>query len=297
MPGPARSPLPHRAAAPSPPSRRRSSLISVMVMRAPVHPSGCPKATAPPLTLTLTTSSEMPEVVDRGHGDRGERLVQLVQVESRRIEADLDGGLADGVDGCGSKDSGPAVAPQALKVASAGSPGSCALRGDISTSAAAPAEIGEELPAVMVPVSENTGFSRVSASMVESGRIPSSWPTTTGSPLRCGTPTGTTSPSNAPFFQAAAARAGRARQAHLVDGLRGDAERDAPLHSGGEAAGTPGPGQSDSGRPRPLAAIRSFACVDIRGDQLLLCPLALSRLRARDAAVTLGGRRACLTNH
>ena len=50
------------------------------------------------------------------------------------------------------------------------------------------------------------GRSLPSDSAVVSPRTPSSWETTTGSPLRCGISTGTTSSSNTPFFQATAAR-------------------------------------------------------------------------------------------
>ena len=57
-----------------------------------------------------------------------------------------------------------------------------------------------------VPSAENAGRSLASVSAVVSGRMPSSSVTSTGSPLRCGTGTGTISSSNTPFFIAAAAR-------------------------------------------------------------------------------------------
>src|SRR5204862_7918207 len=44
------------AAQPSPPPRRRSSCTSTPRMRAPDAPIGCPRATAPPLTLTFSSS-------------------------------------------------------------------------------------------------------------------------------------------------------------------------------------------------------------------------------------------------
>src|SRR5437867_9635988 len=47
----------HMVARPKRPCRRRSSWRSVAVRRAPLHPSGCPSATAPPFTLSF--SSEM----------------------------------------------------------------------------------------------------------------------------------------------------------------------------------------------------------------------------------------------
>ena len=67
------------------------------------------------------------------------------------------------------------------------------------------AAVGAEEPAVIVP-SRETGRSLLSDSVVVSPRTPSSWETTTGSPLRCGISTGTTSSSKTPFFQASAAR-------------------------------------------------------------------------------------------
>ena len=51
-----------------------------------------------------------------------------------------------------------------------------------------------------------TGLSLARPSAVVSARGPSSRDTVTGSPLRCGTATGTTSASNLPASQAAAAR-------------------------------------------------------------------------------------------
>src|SRR5205807_7881322 len=45
------------AATPRPPPRRRSSWTSVVRMRAPLAPIGCPSAIAPPFTLTLASST------------------------------------------------------------------------------------------------------------------------------------------------------------------------------------------------------------------------------------------------
>ena len=58
----------------------------------------------------------------------------------------------------------------------------------------------------MVPSLLNAGRSLPSDSTVVSPRMPSSALTTTGSPLRCGISTGTTSSSKTPFFHASAAR-------------------------------------------------------------------------------------------
>ena len=85
-------------------------------------------------------------------------------------------------------------------------PSSSAFARDVTTTAAAPSEICEALPAVIVPSFLNAGLSAASASAVVPGRIPSSRATTTGSPLRCGISTGTTSSARRPSLQAASAR-------------------------------------------------------------------------------------------
>ena len=54
-------------------------LISVPVIRAPVMPNGWPTAIAPPLTLSRSMS--MPEVAVARDDLRGERLVDLDQVD------------------------------------------------------------------------------------------------------------------------------------------------------------------------------------------------------------------------
>ena len=54
-------------------------------MRAPDMPMGWPRASAPPLTLTL--SSEMPSCAGGDDADRGERLVHLDEVEVGRLDA------------------------------------------------------------------------------------------------------------------------------------------------------------------------------------------------------------------
>ncbi len=76
----------------------------------------------------------------------------------------------------------------------------------MTTVAAAPSEICDELPAVMMPSLENAGRSLPMPSAVVSPRTPSSSVTSIGSPLRWGTDTGVISASKRPFFAASAAR-------------------------------------------------------------------------------------------
>ena len=75
----------------------------------------------------------------------------------------------------------------------------------MTTTAAAPSEIWEAFPAVMVPSGENAGRSLPSDSAVAPGRMPSSWSTVTWS-LRCCTTTGVISSASSPFLVASAAR-------------------------------------------------------------------------------------------
>ncbi len=107
---------------------------------------------------------------------------------------------------CSCELSGPAVWPGAPTVARIVRPFSSAKAREVTTSAAAPSDRGEELPAVMVPSFANAGRRAPSDSAVVSGRTPSSWETTSGSPLRCGISTGAISPSKTPSDWARAAR-------------------------------------------------------------------------------------------
>ena len=98
------------------------------------------------------------------------------------------------------------AAPVDTMRASGSRPSSRARSGLASTRQAAPSLICEELPAVTVPPSRNTGLRRPSLSSVVSGRGPSSVCTVTGSPFGCGTGTGTISSSKRPASCAASAR-------------------------------------------------------------------------------------------
>ena len=90
-------------------------------------------------------------------------------------------------------------------MASTPRPSAAARSREVTTTAAAPSEIWEALPAVMVPSGENAGRSRPRASAVVPGRMPSSWSTVT-SPLRWAITTGTISSPRTPFLVASAAR-------------------------------------------------------------------------------------------
>ena len=102
--------------------------------------------------------------------------------------------------------SGPATFPCAPISARTPSPARSAASADITTTAAAPSEIWEEVPAVIVPSRPKAGLSLASASTVVPGRMPSSSVTSSCSPLRCGMGTAAISAANRPFLAAAAAR-------------------------------------------------------------------------------------------
>ena len=96
--------------------------------------------------------------------------------------------------------------PYPSSSASGVTPSSSAFARLIMITAAAPSEICDALPAVIVPSLENAGRRPPSDSGVVPGRTPSSVSTMTGSPLRCGIETGVISSAKRPSFCAAAAR-------------------------------------------------------------------------------------------
>ena len=101
--------------------------------------------------------------------------------------------------------SGPATFPCAPISAMTFSPARSAYSADVTTTAAAPSEICEAVPAVIVPSVLKAGLSLASASAVVPGRMPSSSVTVSCSPL-CRTGTPAISAANRPFLAAAAAR-------------------------------------------------------------------------------------------
>ena len=143
--------------------------------------------------------------------------------------------------------SGPATLPCAPISASQVRPSSCALSLLMTTTAAAPSEICEDVPAVIVPSLPNAGRSLASASTVVSARTPSSSRHSSGSPLRCGMSTGVISSSNTPFLCATAARwceraansscSSRVRPRLRVDAIGGLAHRDVVEHVGQPVVG------------------------------------------------------------
>src|SRR5690606_14930146 len=197
-------PPPHRAAAPVPPPRRLSSRARVRARRAPDIPIGWPSAMAPPLGLTRS-GSRPSSLVDARPTAANASLISTTSRSVGSMPSFLQA-AAIARDGWLCRvESGPATTPCAPISASQVRPSSSALVLLITTTAAAPSEIWEALPAVMVPSLEKAGRSLPSDSTVVSGRMPSSSRKSMGSPLRCGTWTVTTSSSNLPSSHALAA--------------------------------------------------------------------------------------------
>src|SRR5262249_52981881 len=150
-------PPPHSAAAPSPPPRRRNSLTSVTTSRVPAMPIGWPSAIAPP--LTFTTSSEMPRSCMAARPTAAN--ASLISNRSMS-ETDLSTGSSARLmarDGCVRSDgSGPATMPKLTSSAMGVAPSSEAFSGLVTMTAAAPSEIWDALPAVIVPSLANAGF-------------------------------------------------------------------------------------------------------------------------------------------
>ena len=198
-------PPPQSAAAPTPPPRRLSSSARCRAMRAPDMPIGWPEGDRAAVDVDLVGVDA--ELLGRGQADRGERLVDLDQVEVGGRDALLLRRPSRWRGPAGSAGSSRGRrrrrARRSRRARSGPAPRALALL--ITTTAAAPSEICEAEPAVMVPSLLNAGRSRDRVSVVVSARMPSSVRNSSGSPLRCGIATGTTSSSNSPSFQAWAA--------------------------------------------------------------------------------------------
>ena len=125
------------------------------------------------------------EVVGRRHDLRGERFVDLEQVDV--ADGERDRPTLDRLSACLIASIGPrpmisglsAVTPELMILASGLSPSACAFLSPTSrATAAAPSLSGQALPAVTVPLGLNTGLSPESASTVVPARGQSSLDTT-----------------------------------------------------------------------------------------------------------------------
>ena len=164
----------HMAASPRRTPRRRISWMSVPTMRAPEQPSGWPSAMAPPLTLTCVARDR--QLAQAGEHLRGERLVELDELDVRRATSRPApapcASPAPGRCPCSADRRRPPRRRRRAPAAS--SPCLRARSSEQTSSAAAPSLSVEELPAVTLPPGRNAGSRRASFSSVESLRGPSS---------------------------------------------------------------------------------------------------------------------------
>ena len=159
-------------------------------------PSGWPSAIAPP--FTFTRSGSRPSSRIDLEALRGERLVQLDQVEIADLEARAREHLPHGRDRADAHDPRIDARDRARDEAAERLDAQLAARSSLAiTSAAAPSFTPLEFPAVTVPPSRNAGRSDASFSSVVSGR---------GCSSRSTSPTGTSSSAKRPASCAAAQR-------------------------------------------------------------------------------------------
>src|SRR5579875_1979633 len=195
----------HIVASPLRAFRRTISCTSVMRMRAPLAPTACPSAIAPPLGLSRSRSIPRSET----HARTWAANASLSSTRSTSPIVHPARASAFCVAGTGPMPmydgSTAATAPPAMR-ARGRFPCRSAHAAEATSSAAAPSLMPDELPAVTVPPARNAGGSAARRSSVESGRGCSSVATTVDSPRAPGTVTGVISSANRPSRAAAAAR-------------------------------------------------------------------------------------------
>src|SRR6185437_7262794 len=148
-------------------SERSSSCRSVVIRRAPVEPSGWPKAIAPPLTFTRSMSGESSRFQAATTGAKAS-LISIRSMSSIFIELRSRilrvAGIGPSSILTGSQ---PTVVWSTIRARGV-SPSSLAFSAVMRSTAAAPSEIWEALPAVMTPSGLNTVLSWLRASMLVS---------------------------------------------------------------------------------------------------------------------------------
>ena len=139
-------------------SERSSSCSSVVIRRAPVEPSGWPSAIAPPFTFTRSMSGSS----SRRHAATTDANASLISTRSMssifiplRSRSFFVAGIGPVSMITGST---PTVVWSTIR-ARGFSPSDSAFFRSMSSTAAAPSEICDELPAVILPSSLKAGFS------------------------------------------------------------------------------------------------------------------------------------------
>mmetsp|Transcript_6438 Transcript_6438/g.18210 ORF Transcript_6438/g.18210 Transcript_6438/m.18210 type:complete len:207 (+) Transcript_6438:91-711(+) len=182
----------------------RSTLMRPPTMRPPLMPMGCPSATAPPLTLTLSCSSPRMRMLASATTEKA----SLISWYSTSFAVTPALANASGTASAGAVVKSTASFSASAKpriFASGASPRALAAAPLMTTVAKAPSLRLEALAAVTVPSRLKAGRSAgIFSGFVEYTSL--SWSTTTASPRRCGTETGTISSLKSPASIAAAAR-------------------------------------------------------------------------------------------
>ena len=153
--------------------RRFISWRSEAVSLAPVHPSGWPRAIAPPFTFTLSGSSDSSRITGRDCAANA----SFSSTRSTRLSFIRSRFMSFGIAAIGpipiTSGATPATA-NPRKRAIGSTPSSFSTFPETTIATAAPSLIWEEFPAVTVPFASKAGLSFDSASIVVSARGPSS---------------------------------------------------------------------------------------------------------------------------
>src|SRR5690606_20706309 len=193
----------HRAATPRLPPWRCRAWIRVTTSRAPEAPIGCPRAQAPPCTVSL--SCGMPRACMGAMATQAKASLTSNRSTSPTFQPALASTASMAATGAVVNHSGAwEWVAWATTVASGVLPAAFADASDISTRAAAPSLIEEELAAVMLPSFLKAGRRAGIFSMLQ--RPGCSSVSYTTSPLRPATVTGTISALKAPSATACWAR-------------------------------------------------------------------------------------------
>src|SRR6185437_6879394 len=190
--------------------RRRNSLNNVARSLAPVQPSGCPSAIAPPFTLTRS-GSKSSAAITASAWQPNASFNSITSISFNPTPARFS---ALGIAATGPMPIISGATPAVAYPASRASGRKCSSRtrlSDAISAAAAPSLICEEFPAVTVPWARNAGLSAASAAGCVSARGSSSrvttvsrqYPSASASGTRVAT--GAISSSNRPSACAAAA--------------------------------------------------------------------------------------------
>src|SRR5215210_4977311 len=169
------------------------SCTSVVSMRAPEHPKGCPRAIAPPFGFSLSSSGSIPHSCRTARTWAAKASLSSTRPTSSSVMPARESAFV--VAGTGPMPmtlGGTPATPMLLIFASGSSPCALAYSAEASNTAAAPSLKELEFPAVTLPPSLKAGF-RLPSFCSEVSRLGPSSASTMVSLLRAFTLTGTIS--------------------------------------------------------------------------------------------------------